>query len=90
MKLLIRFSPNPGHWFGTFSAPVWVLGFALGIWSIKQTLTPGLVNFPIIVPALCFLMFFSAFYLVLLGLLSELVVKTGSYNIAQVMISQGN
>ena len=90
VKLLIRFSPNPGHWFGTFSAPFWFLGFALGIWSIKQTLTPGLVNFPIIVPALCFLMFFSAFYLVLLGLLSELVVKTGSYNIAQVMISQGN
>jgi len=86
VKLLIRFSPNPGHWFGIFSAPFWFLGLVFGVWSIKLALTPRLVYFPIVIPSLCFLMFFSAFYLVLLGLLSELVVKTGSYNIAQVSL----
>jgi len=84
VKLLIRFSPNPAHWFGALSAPFWLLGLFFGIWSIRLTLTVGTVYFPIVIPALCFLMFFSAAYLVLLGLLSELVVKTGSYNIAQV------
>jgi glycosyltransferase involved in cell wall biosynthesis len=84
VKLLIRFSPNPGHWFGIFSVPFWLLGFVLGLWSIKLALTPHVGYFPIVIPALCFLMFCSAFYLVLLGLLSELVVKTGSYSIARV------
>ena len=84
VKMLIRFSPNPGHWFGIFSAPFWLLGLVFGTWSIKLALGPSLAYFPIVVPSLCFLMFFSAFYLVLLGLLSELVVKTGSYNIARV------
>ena len=84
VKLLIRFSPNPGHWFGIFSAPFWFLGLVLGVWSINLTFSPDLAHFTIVIPALCFLMFFSAFYLVLLGLLSELVVKTSSYNIARV------
>jgi glycosyltransferase involved in cell wall biosynthesis len=84
VKLLIRFSPNPAHWFGVFSVPFWLLGLFFGIWSIRLTLTMGTAYFPIVIPALCFLMFFSAAYLVLLGLLSELVVKTGSYSIAQV------
>jgi glycosyltransferase involved in cell wall biosynthesis len=84
VKLLIRFSPSPGHWFGIFSVPFWCLGLAFGIWSIKLALGPRLIYFPIVVPSLCFLMFFSAFYFVVLGLLSELVVKTGSYNITRV------
>jgi dolichol-phosphate mannosyltransferase len=84
VKLLVRFSPNPGHWFGVFSTPFWVLGLVFGVWSVRLAFTVRVAYFPIIIPALCFLMFFSAAYLVLLGLLSELVVKTGSYNIARV------
>lgn len=93
VKLLIRFSPNPGHWFGIFSAPFWLLGLVFGVWSIKLAYMPHQAYFPIVIPVLCFLMFCSAFYLVLLGLLSELVVKTGSYSIARVswaMVSQGD
>jgi glycosyltransferase involved in cell wall biosynthesis len=83
VKLLIRFSPNPGHWFAIFSAPFWILGLVLGGWSVHLALARDLAYFPIVIPALCFLMFFSAFFLVLLGLLSELVVKTGSYHITR-------
>jgi glycosyltransferase involved in cell wall biosynthesis len=84
VKLLIRFSPNPGHWFGTFSVPFWLLGAALGMWSIRLALRPHPQGFSIVLPSLCVLLLFTAFFLVLLGLLSELVVKTGSYHIAQI------
>jgi len=84
VKLLIRFSPNPGHWFGIFSLPFWMVGTFLGLWSVKTALEPHPEGFSIILPSLCALMFFSAFFLILLGLLSELVVKTGSYHIAQI------
>jgi len=84
VKVLIQFSSNPGHWFGILSVPFWLLGFGLGGWSLKLALNPLGEGFPIVIPSLCFLMVFTAFFLVLLGLLSELVVKTGSYTIAQV------
>jgi len=84
IKLLIKFSPNPGHWFGSLSVPFWLMGLFLGALSLRDTLVLSPERFSIITPSLCFLMFFSAFFLLLLGLLSELVVKTGSYNIARV------
>jgi glycosyltransferase involved in cell wall biosynthesis len=84
VKLLIRFSPNPGHWFGIFSLPFWILGTVLGLWSVRMALEPHPEGFSIVLPSLCVLMFFSAFFLILLGLLGELVVKTGSYHIAQI------
>lgn len=90
VKLLIRFSPHPGHWFGIFSVPFWLSGFMFGVWSIKLALQPRVEYFPVIIPSLCFLMFFSAFYLLLLGFLSELVVRAGSYNVAQVCWAMAN
>ena len=84
VKLLIRFSPNPGHWFGIFSLPFWIIGTVLGFWSVRMALKPHPEGFSIVLPALGAVMLFSAFFLILLGLLGELVVKTGSYHIAQI------
>ena len=84
VKLLIRFSPNPGHWFGIFSLPFWILGIFMGLWSVRLALRPHPEEFSIILPALGAVMLFTAFFLILLGLLGELVVKTGSYHIAQI------
>jgi glycosyltransferase involved in cell wall biosynthesis len=84
VKLLIRFSPNPGHWFGIFSLPFWIIGSFIGLWSVHAALRPHPEGFSIVLPALGVVILFSAFFLVLLGLLGELVVKTGSYHIAQI------
>lgn len=84
VKLLIRFSPNPGHWFGIFSLPFWIIGTFIGLWSVRMALRPHPEGFSIILPALGAVMLFTAFFLILLGLLGELVVKTGSYHIAQI------
>ncbi len=84
VKLLIRFSPNPGHWFGICSLPFWIIGTIIGFYSVHSALRPHPEGFSIVLPALSAVMLFTAFFLILLGLLGELVTKTGSYHIAQI------
>jgi glycosyltransferase involved in cell wall biosynthesis len=78
IKMLVGFSTSPGIWFGILSVPFLIMGAVFALFSTNLYLHPFIFNsFPIIFPSVSFLFFFLFAHMILLGLLSEMVLKTG-------------
>ena len=78
IKAITSFSSQPLIWFGILAAPLLLLGFALLTWSLLD-LVSGAAS--IVLPGIGILMGAAAFYLLLGGAVSELVVKSADPNI---------
>ena len=78
IKMLVGFSTSPGIWFGILSVPFLIMGAVFTLFSTNLYLHPFIFNsFHIIFPSVSFLFFFLFAHMILLGLLSEMVLKTG-------------
>jgi glycosyltransferase involved in cell wall biosynthesis len=78
IKMLVGFSSRPCLWFGMLSFPFLILGTTSILLSINIYLNPFIFDsFPIIIPSISILFFFLFAHLLLLGLLSEMILKTG-------------
>ena len=79
IKMLLGFSSKHGAWFGLLSLPFLIMGSIFMLFSINLYLNPQIYDsFPIIFPSISILFFFIFAHLLLLGLLSEMILKTGS------------
>ncbi len=79
IKMLLEFSSKHGAWFGLLSLPFLIMGSIFMLLSINLYLNPQIYDsFPIIFPSISILFFFIFAHLLLLGLLSEIILKTGS------------
>ena len=82
MKMLVGFSSKPGLWFGILSLPFLILGSVFTLFSINLYLNPIIFDsFPIIFPSISFLFIFLFAHMILLGLLSEMILKTGDFKL---------
>jgi glycosyltransferase involved in cell wall biosynthesis len=80
IKMLVGFSTRPGIWFGILSIPFLILGAMFTLLSINLYLHPFIFDsFPIIFPSVSILFFFLFVHMLLIGLLSEMILKTGNF-----------
>ncbi|MGR3317140.1 MAG: glycosyltransferase family 2 protein [Candidatus Anammoxibacter sp.] len=80
VKMLVGFSTKPGLWFCILSVPFLCLGSVFSLFSINVYFNQlNYDSFPIIFPAVSFLLFFLSAHLLLLGLLSEFILRTGDF-----------
>jgi glycosyltransferase involved in cell wall biosynthesis len=78
IKMLLGFSVTHGVWFVMLSIPFLIMGSIFVLFSMNLYLNPQILGYtPIIFPAVSFLFFFTFVHLLLLGLLSEMIFKTG-------------
>ncbi len=80
IKMLLGFSMSHGTWFGMLCIPFLFIAFLFTFFSINlymnlQAYSP----FPIIFPSISVLFYFLAVHMFLLGLLSEMIYKTGDF-----------
>lgn len=79
IKMLIGFSAKPALWFGVLSIPFLILGSVSAIIAIKFYLNPTVFDsLPIVFPSISFLFFYLSTHLLLLGFISEMIVKTAN------------
>ena len=80
IKMLLGFSVTHGIWFVMLSIPFLIIGSIFVLFSMKLYLNPQIFGYtPIIFPAVSILFFFIFAHLLLLGLLSEIIFKTGEF-----------
>ena len=80
IKMLLGFSSRHGIWFGLLSLPFLIMGIIFTLFSINLYLNPLIYDsFPIIFPSISVLFFFLFAHMVLLGLLSEMIFRTGDF-----------
>ena len=80
IKMLLGVSMTHGLWFGILSLPFLIVGTIFAIFSIKLYLNSQIYNsFPIIFPSISVLFFFLSAHMVLLGFLSEMILRTGDF-----------
>ncbi len=80
IKMLVGFSTRPGIWFGILSIPFLIMGAMFLLSSISYYLNSRVYDsFPIIFPSISILFFFLFAHMLLIGLLSEMVLKTGDF-----------
>jgi hypothetical protein len=75
IKMLTSFAERPALWFGIFGVPAFVLGTAC--------LTSLLIAGPsgVVLPALSFVFFSLAGHLLAMGLLGEVILRTGDFRL---------
>jgi glycosyltransferase involved in cell wall biosynthesis len=73
IKMLTGFAARPALWFGTLSLP----GIALGTLSFVALALPGVSG--VVLPAVSFLFFALAGHFLAMGVLGEMVLKTGDF-----------
>lgn len=84
LRMLIRFSAKPLHYFGLFSLPIFLFAVAMSFVAFVDTTQVLLVNYTtIIFPAIAVMGYFLAFHFLMLGLLCELVVTVGQESLQQ-------
>ena len=76
VKMLIEFSHRPMHWFGVLAIPFLIAAVATGgYWLYELTFKESIPT--IVFPALCVLSIALALQLIFMGLLADLILKTG-------------
>jgi glycosyltransferase involved in cell wall biosynthesis len=88
VKMLLGFTLRPAKWFAALSVPFLIgmlLAFATSVY-IDLTVAPG-HRYPLIFPAITLLFAFAFAHLLIVGLLSELVVRTGDFRPGETAIS---
>jgi glycosyltransferase involved in cell wall biosynthesis len=88
IKMLLGFTTRPAKWFALLSVPFlagMLLAFAASVY-IDLTLAPG-HRYPLVFPAITILCAFAFAHLVIVGLFSELVVRTGDFRPADTVLS---
>ena len=77
VKMLVGFSTRPALWFVVLSIPFLILGSVFGIISVEFYLDLTVFeSLPLVFPSISFLFFFISAHLLLLGFISEMIVKT--------------
>jgi len=81
VKMLTRFASRSTLWFATASLPFQALALLFLVLSAVKYLKAwdGGATLPIVFPGVALLSAFAALHLVLLGMVGELVVRTGDY-----------
>jgi glycosyltransferase involved in cell wall biosynthesis len=88
IKMLLGFTTRPAKWFALLSAPFlagMLLAFAASVY-IDLSLPPG-HKYPLVFPSITLLCAFAFAHLVIVGLFSELVVRTGDFRPADTALS---
>ncbi|HSU80769.1 MAG TPA: glycosyltransferase family 2 protein [Thermoanaerobaculia bacterium] len=88
VKMLLGFTLRPAKWFAALSVPFLIgtlLAFAASVY-IDLTVAPG-QRYPLIFPAITLLFAFAFAHLLIVGLFSELVVRTGDFRPGETAIS---
>jgi glycosyltransferase involved in cell wall biosynthesis len=82
VKMLTTFANRSTHWFATASLPFLALALVFLILSAFRYLQAwdGRATPPIVFPGVALLSAFAALHLLLLGMLGELVVRTGNHH----------
>lgn len=81
IKTLVGFSTRPALWFSLLAVPFILLaGLFLGITTMYYLDTGRFDDFPIVFPAVCVLLFYLSAHLFTMGLLCEMILKTGDFN----------
>lgn len=80
IKMLTGFAARPSMWFGMFSVPA----FFLGLLGLLSALGFGLSG--ITLPTVGFLFFCLAGHLVVMGVVGEIIVSTGNYRPAKMIM----
>ncbi len=84
LRMLIRFSAQPLHYFGLISLPIFLFALLTSFVAFVDTTRIMMVtNTTIIFPTIAILGFFLGFHFLMIGLLCELVVKVGEESIEQ-------
>lgn len=88
VKMLLGFTTRPAKWFAALSVPFLIgmlLAFAASAY-VDLTRVPG-GKYPLIFPSITILCAFAFAHLWIVGLLSELVVRTGDFRASETAIS---
>lgn len=79
LRLLVRFSGQPLHYFGLFGIVTFILSSAMAFVAFVDTTDLTLVNYStVVMPAVAVLGFCLAIYFVMMGLLCELALRSRS------------
>ncbi|MFL6233814.1 MAG: glycosyltransferase family 2 protein [Thermoanaerobaculia bacterium] len=87
VKMLLGFTTRPAKWFAALSVP-FLLGMLLALAAsvyVDLTVAPG-HRYPLIFPAITILCAFAFAHLLIVGLFSELVVRTGDFRPGEMAI----
>jgi glycosyltransferase involved in cell wall biosynthesis len=88
VKMLLGFTTRPAKWFAALSVPFLLgtlLAFAASVY-VDLTVAPG-HRYPLIFPAITLLFAFAFAHLLIVGLFSELVVRTGDFRPGETAIA---
>lgn len=88
VKMLLGFTLRPAKWFAALSVPFLIgtlLAFAASVY-LGLTVVPG-QRHPLVFPAITLLFAFAFAHLLVLGLFSELVVRTGDFRPGEAVVS---
>jgi glycosyltransferase involved in cell wall biosynthesis len=88
VKMLLGFTTRPAKWFAALSAPFLIgmlLAFAASVY-VDLTIAPGR-RYPLVFPAITLLCAFAFAHLVIVGVFSELVVRTGDFRPSETALS---
>ena len=81
--MLSAFAARPTLWFGTLSLPA----LCLGSTCLMALLIPGVAG--VVLPTLAFLCFSLAGHFLVMGILGEMVLKTGDFIPGRMMVVRG-
>jgi hypothetical protein len=88
VKMLLGFTTRPAKWFAVLSVPFLIgalLAFAASVY-VDLRVAPG-HKYPLVFPAITILCAFAFAHLLIVGLFSELVVRTGDFRPGETAIS---
>lgn len=87
VKMVLRFASHPAAWFGLMAAPFLSISAISSIVGLALYANLDLKgDFPIVVPGIVCLSMFLTVHLLLLGMIAELVVKTGDFRESEPMV----
>ena len=79
LRLLVRFSGQPLHYFGLLSLGTFALSLAMTFIAFVDTTSMRLVNYStVVLPAVATLAFCLSFYFLMMGLLCELALRSST------------
>ncbi|MCP4269138.1 MAG: glycosyltransferase family 2 protein [Candidatus Brocadiaceae bacterium] len=85
IKTLLGFSSSHGVWFGILSIPFLFIGTIFAFFSVKFYLAPhNNDSFSMIFPSISVLFFFLTAFILLLGFLSDMILKTADLKLGNV------
>ena len=84
IKMLSSFAARPALWFGTLTLPA----FCLGSVCLVSVLLPGVAG--VVLPTLAFLCFSLAGHFLAMGILGEMVLRTGDFHPEEMLAVRGH